>query len=206
MFSCSGWSVLRWLARRLLWPVNARIDGTGDHIGWEKWVTCATVSRDFTMLGAAPATARVHSHFGPSYAGYCGCPEGPRVIVVSIMSDVVALLAVTHGRCLRAICDSRDAHAAGLQSAARPLRGRIPAWVSRRLTQLDVAFAVNRHATKASCDSLVVALQAALDDLDGPVVQATLCIQMLLILIPPKFVSDTLRVASLQVRVMSSVS
>lgn len=80
----------------------------------------------------------------------------------------VALLAVTQGRCLPAICDARDAHAQGLQSSVWPLRGLVPAWVSRRLMQLDVAFAVNRHTTKASCDSLVAGVQVAPGDIDAP--------------------------------------
>lgn len=79
--------------------------------------------------------------------------------------DVIALLAVMHSRCRRMVFDARDAHAQGLQSAVRPLRGRVPAWLSRRLVQLDIACAFNRHATRSSYDDMIAALQCALDGL-----------------------------------------
>jgi len=78
------------------------------------------------------------------------------------MDDVVALIAVAHGRCLRELSAALGCHVNGLQFATRKLGRRLPARVARRLTQLDIAFGVTRHITQASCDELAVSLRAAL--------------------------------------------
>lgn len=51
---------------------------------------------------------------------------------------------------MRIICDAQDSHHAGLQQAARSLRGQVSQRTLRRLRGIDSAFAVTRHITKAS--------------------------------------------------------
>jgi len=75
---------------------------------------------------------------------------------MSLLSPL-ALVAECHGMVLRELCCSASAHFAGLTVAARRMNreGKLTARTRRRLEAIDTCYAIMRHVTMASCESLV---------------------------------------------------
>lgn len=76
--------------------------------------------------------------------------------------DVVAVLAMHHARLLRLINESTDAYFQGLAPAARAHRNTFGAGITKRLTCLDVAFHVARHADIVVLEHLCCEVQESL--------------------------------------------
>ena len=78
--------------------------------------------------------------------------------------QAVSLVFACHGKCLRAIADSHDLHYQGLSVAARLAcrRGHISKGMRNKLEQVDMAYNIVRHITRASAMQLLNDLQTSL--------------------------------------------
>jgi hypothetical protein len=76
------------------------------------------------------------------------------------------LIAETHGRCFRLICEATDVDCEGLTYAARVARSRklISDKVFKMLERIDVAFAVARHANSVRSRKFAQALQKMMEE------------------------------------------